>query len=466
MDLPPDALRAYLFDVAWQSTAWLAAGLVASALLRRRPARAHGVLLLSVGGAVATPPLAVLVRALGWGLLGPAHLPVAARVAVPAELVPGVAQAGWAFPWDGAAAAAWVVLSLIAIGRLAASLGRGILLASAARPLRGAGFERLAADVARRLGLPRPPVLCGCESVTCPLIWCWGRRPRVLLPAAMVEVRQPRGLFGVLCHELAHLRRGDHLASLAAELAVCALPWHPLAWWVRRRIEQLAEHAADEWTLASGESPTAYAEVLVALAGRAQPAAMPALRRHGLRVRIRRILQQRRTDPDAGARWMTACGLLVVALVAGAAAAQRRAAEAAPVPPPAAGSHEDTGARAVLQEIAPHLDAVGAAQVLVVPGELDLGHGEPFLPRTGSVWLINTAPEPRHVLDASANCDCTQVVGFESGLLAPGEMMKIDLSMTAPVAPGMRKTKLVTFKIEGQAEYSLPIHLAADGRGT
>ena len=49
----------------------------------------------------------------------------------------------------------------------------------------------------------------------------------------------------IFCHELAHWRRLDHVASLAGELLVSVLPWNPLAWWARTRLSQFAELACD-----------------------------------------------------------------------------------------------------------------------------------------------------------------------------------------------------------------------------
>ena len=55
-------------DFLWQSTLFLVVGLAASAALRRRPARAHVVLLLAIFGSLVTPPCSQLVHRAGWGL--------------------------------------------------------------------------------------------------------------------------------------------------------------------------------------------------------------------------------------------------------------------------------------------------------------------------------------------------------------------------------------------------------------
>ena len=91
---------------------------------------------------------------------------------------------------------------------------------------------------------------CGCVSscahrrhVDCPAIWCWGRRPVIVLPEA-AKPATTVDWAGVLCHELAHWLRRDHWSSLLGELLTAALPWHPLAWWARHRLGSSASSPA------------------------------------------------------------------------------------------------------------------------------------------------------------------------------------------------------------------------------
>ena len=54
--------------IVWQSGVLLLLGLAASAALRRRPARAHRVLLLAMAGAIVAPMASQVARIQGWGL--------------------------------------------------------------------------------------------------------------------------------------------------------------------------------------------------------------------------------------------------------------------------------------------------------------------------------------------------------------------------------------------------------------
>ncbi len=140
-------------------------------------------------------------------------------------------------------------------------------------------------------------------------IWCWGRRPLILLPETAGE--SPVDWVGVFCHELAHWVRRDHVASVIAELLTCLLPWHPLAWWARHRLNQLSELACDDWAIASGREPVAYAETLLNLVPRRRmTTAMAAVsRRGGLAGRVAHIIETDGTvEPRAGRCWSAASG--------------------------------------------------------------------------------------------------------------------------------------------------------------
>src|SRR5262249_32384468 len=47
-------------------------------------------------------------------------------------------------------------------------------------------------------------------------------------------------------HERAHVARRDPLAALLAQLNCCVFWFHPLAWWLERRVAADAEHACDD----------------------------------------------------------------------------------------------------------------------------------------------------------------------------------------------------------------------------
>ena len=49
----------------------------------------------------------------------------------------------------------------------------------------------------------------------------------------------------VLAHEFAHIRRNDTLISALARLVKSVFWFHPLAWWLSRKVSELAELSCD-----------------------------------------------------------------------------------------------------------------------------------------------------------------------------------------------------------------------------
>jgi hypothetical protein len=61
-----------------------------------------------------------------------------------------------------------------------------------------------------------------------------------------------------LLHELAHVRRWDNLSSSFVHVLVCLFWFHPLLWWIERRMVFERERACDEIAVQSGAAPETY----------------------------------------------------------------------------------------------------------------------------------------------------------------------------------------------------------------
>jgi TonB family protein len=90
---------------------------------------------------------------------------------------------------------------------------------------------------------------------------------RILLPGDWREWPAEK-LKVVLAHESAHARRYDPAISLLAAANKCVFWFHPLAWWLERRLAVLAEHIADDAALAVSADSGTYARVLLEVAAR------------------------------------------------------------------------------------------------------------------------------------------------------------------------------------------------------
>jgi TonB family protein len=121
------------------------------------------------------------------------------------------------------------------------------------------------ADVIRReYGFTRPVVLLQAHRSS--LLVTWGiRQPRIILPLAAREWPADRVSI-VLAHELAHIRRGDWVALLTAELLRAIYWFNPLFWTVSALLRQESEKACDDAVLNRGVAGSDYATHLVGIA--------------------------------------------------------------------------------------------------------------------------------------------------------------------------------------------------------
>ena len=90
-------------------------------------------------------------------------------------------------------------------------------------------------------------------------------RPTLLLPKGLRERLTPAQFGAVVTHELCHVQRRDNLAA-ALHMVVETIFWfHPLVWWIERRLVEERERACDEEVLRQGGEPEAYAEGILSV---------------------------------------------------------------------------------------------------------------------------------------------------------------------------------------------------------
>ncbi|HEX4948542.1 MAG TPA: M56 family metallopeptidase [Blastocatellia bacterium] len=84
-------------------------------------------------------------------------------------------------------------------------------------------------------------------------------RPVVLLPQGLCAQLSKAELDAVMMHEVMHVRRWDNLLSLL-QLVIGSVFWfHPLLWWLDRRLLAEREFACDEGVIRCGNAPHIYA---------------------------------------------------------------------------------------------------------------------------------------------------------------------------------------------------------------
>jgi TonB family protein len=250
------------------------AGLVLSALGRRRSAAWRHMVLSSVLLAAAIVPALERV-APAWELPGGWLTTTApAALAMPDPVVPespgtnvpapvAAAVDGRLPPVSQLAQAIWTSGAVLSLALLGIGLARLRWLARRSRPLVEGPWPSEAAHVAEQYGIGRQVRLLLSDHPT--LLVTWGAfRPAVLLPAGALDWPDDRRRV-VLAHELSHIRRGDWLAQMLAEVLRSIYWFNPLVWMAARRLRLESERACDDEVLRSGVGAPTYASHLLDL---------------------------------------------------------------------------------------------------------------------------------------------------------------------------------------------------------
>lgn len=178
-------------------------------------------------------------------------------------------------PWAALLVSVWVL-------GLGVSLVRAVRCwrytrAVVSRSLPGdAGLYEAVRELSSLLALRRAADVRLSTEIESPLI-TGVRRPVILVPADRFPLLAPDQQRMALCHELAHLKRGDvWLGCVPAAVERCFF-FHPLARLAAREYAFWREAACDEAVLTTlGASPQSYGRLLLALGVSRQPATLSA----------------------------------------------------------------------------------------------------------------------------------------------------------------------------------------------
>lgn len=88
-------------------------------------------------------------------------------------------------------------------------------------------------------------------------------RPILLVPEGITDRLTPEQWNAIVAHELCHVRRRDNLTA-AIHMAVEAIFWfHPLVWWIGKRLVDERERSCDEEVVLTESNPEVYAESIL-----------------------------------------------------------------------------------------------------------------------------------------------------------------------------------------------------------
>lgn len=172
---------------------------------------------------------------------------------------------------------------------------------------------RAALGVSRRVrmlvsGIARCPVVVGVVS------------PVVIVPSSVLLMMSPEQVRMVLAHELAHIRRYDHVVNMVQVLIETVLFYHPVVWWMSRSVRLEREHCCDDAAVRQCGDARGFARALTELEEiRQSSRALLAINDGGsLMNRVKRIIDG--TPNRRGMISIRVLGVLLASMVIGFAA--------------------------------------------------------------------------------------------------------------------------------------------------
>ncbi len=178
--------------------------------------------------------------------------------------VPGTSQSQWAQATLVISLIIWLAGSTVVLFRSLVPIVRFHRLIRGASQPAGSSLQNVARETAQRLGMQTCPSIETIPAQVAPLVWCFAGRVRVVLPEALADELKVRDLQMVLAHELAHIKRRDHLVRWIEWVACVCFWWNPITWWARRNLRFNEEMSCDAMVLqALGPTPRAYAGSLL-----------------------------------------------------------------------------------------------------------------------------------------------------------------------------------------------------------
>lgn len=150
------------------------------------------------------------------------------------------------------------ILAMLVLSAIAATVNAsllwlaGVAVMSLRLALSVRAVRSIASREVRRIGR----VIIRVGDTPTPMTW-GVLRPVILLPESALREK------AILQHELAHVRRGDALVLVLAELTKVLQWFNPLVWLAVKRLRAESERACDDAVVASGIAPADLADRLV-----------------------------------------------------------------------------------------------------------------------------------------------------------------------------------------------------------
>ena len=224
----------------------LFAGLVTWAVLNRPPAVSPPGVSVSVTSSYAPPAPA-------------SKLPPLVVALAPPEVKAAPAS------WSAWLAMFWLAGATMMLFRAGFQVAGAEHLRRSARPLDDQHLAGLLEEARRAVGLARRVRLSVTGQLTSPAV-VGVLVPTLILPLSLTTSLTPEQIRFILLHELAHIRRGDYLASLFQLFTEALLFFNPAVWWISRQMRNEREACCDALAVELSGAPVDYARTLVRVA--------------------------------------------------------------------------------------------------------------------------------------------------------------------------------------------------------
>jgi beta-lactamase regulating signal transducer with metallopeptidase domain len=120
-------------------------------------------------------------------------------------------------------------------------------------------------------------------------------KPCVIMPVAILSGLTPGQVEAILIHELAHIRRFDHIVMIFQAVATQILFFHPVAWYLSGEINHERENCCDDIVMNTFSDPINYIKALTMIqemnVGGPVPANALTGRSKSLLSRVKRLLK-------------------------------------------------------------------------------------------------------------------------------------------------------------------------------
>jgi len=87
-------------------------------------------------------------------------------------------------------------------------------------------------------------------------------KPVIIIPGTVISGLPISQLEAILAHEIAHIRRYDHILIFLQVFANHILFFHPLAWFLSASINRERENSCDDLAIGIGIDPLNYIKAL------------------------------------------------------------------------------------------------------------------------------------------------------------------------------------------------------------